>query len=203
LRLDSQTANNLVGQRLRQEIMMSDPYLGQITVYPYTFPPSGWADCNGQLLPISQNTALFSLLGTTYGGDGRVSFGLPDLQGRIPVGQGQLVGGSNYEMGEIAGQENVTLGMQGLPLHSHGLSASTVNGTTNNPSDMIIATPQVGGGRAPATDKGNIYNPGMPDTPLAGTSIGVAGGSQAHNNIQPSLVLRYCIALGGVFPQRP
>ena len=181
---------------------MSDPYLGQITVYPYTFPPSGWADCNGQLLSISQFTALFSLLGTTYGGDGRMTFGLPDLQGRIPVGQGQLAGGSDYVMGGIAGQETVALEMPDLPLHNHGLSASTTNGTTNNPSDMIMATPQVGGGRAPAADKGNIYNPGTPDTALALSSVGVVGGSQPHNNIQPSLVLRYCIALRGVFPQR-
>jgi microcystin-dependent protein len=182
---------------------MSDPFVGQITVYPYSFPPRGWMDCAGQLLPISQNTALFSLLGTTYGGDGRVTFALPDLQGRVPVNQGQLIGGSNYQMGEASGEENVTLITSSMPSHSHPVNASTVNGTTNNPSGLVLATPQVGGGRGPAADKGNIYNPGTTTAPLAMTSVGAAGGSQPHNNIQPSLVLRYCIAMVGVFPARP
>src|ERR1700754_507732 len=106
---------------------MAEPFLGQITVYPYSFPPRGWADCAGQLLSIQQNTALFSLLGTTYGGDGRVTFGLPDLQGRIPVGQGQLTGGGDYVMGEMAGDENVTLTSDTMARHNHGLIASTVN----------------------------------------------------------------------------
>jgi microcystin-dependent protein len=181
---------------------MSDPFLGQITVYPYSFPPAGWADCNGQLLSITQNTALFSLLGTTYGGDGRTTFALPDLQGRIPVGQGQLTGGGNYALGETDGQETVALSTQTMPAHSHGVSASTAFGTTNNPSGMILATPQVGGGRTPA-DKGKIYNPAAPDTPLSGSSIAQTGGSLPHNNVQPSLVLRYCIALRGIFPSRP
>src|SRR3979490_1133720 len=98
---------------------MSEPFLGQITVYPYTFPPRGWLDCSGQLLPIQQYTALFSLLGTNFGGDGRVTFGLPDLQGRVPVGQGQLLGGGTYSMGETSGAENVTLDIQSMPAHSH------------------------------------------------------------------------------------
>jgi microcystin-dependent protein len=181
---------------------MSDPFIGQITLYPYTFPPNGWADCNGQLLPISQYAALFSLLGTQYGGNGTSNFALPDLQGRVPVGQGQLSGGGDYAMGEMGGQEAVTLGVSTMPQHTHGLSASTVNGTTNNPAGMILATPQVGGGRGQQADKGNIYNPAPPSTPLAPASVGPAGGSQPHNNVQPSLVLRYCIALQGVFPTR-
>lgn len=181
---------------------MSEPFLGQITVYPYTFPPTGWADCNGQLLPISQYSALFSLLGTQYGGNGTTNFALPDLQGRVPVGQGQLPGGSNYVMGEMAGLEAVTLAIPTMPQHTHGLSASTANGSTNNPSGMILATPQVGGGRGQQSDKGNIYNPAPPSTPLIPTSVAPAGGSQPHNNIQPSLALRYCIALQGVFPAR-
>lgn len=181
---------------------MSDPFLGQITVYPYSFPPAGWADCSGQLLPISQYAALFSLLGTQYGGNGTSNFALPDLQGRIPVGQGQLAGGSNYVMGETAGSENVTLGPPSMPSHSHGLSATTVKGTTNNPSGMILAEPLVGGGHGGAADKGNIYNPAAPTTAMNGASIGLAGSSLPHNNVQPSLVLRYCIALRGVFPSR-
>jgi microcystin-dependent protein len=181
---------------------MSEPFLGQITVFPYTFPPNGWADCSGQLLPIAQNTALFSLLGVQYGGDGRTTFGLPDLRGRIPLGQGQLTGGGNYAMGETDGVEAVTLGIPTMPQHTHALNAATASGTTNNPAGMVLATPQVGGGRGPATDKGNIYNPAPPTTPLAASSVVPVGGSQPHNNIQPSLVLRYCIALQGVFPSR-
>jgi microcystin-dependent protein len=181
---------------------MAEPFLGQITVYPYNFPPRGWADCNGQLLAISQFTALFSLLGTAYGGDGRVTFALPNLQGSIPLGQGQLLGGNDYQMGETGGDEGVTIQIPTMPAHNHGVSASTVNGTTNSPSGMILATPQVGGGRGPAADKGNIYNPAAPDTPLGSPSITPVGGSQPHNNIQPSLVLRYCIAMEGIFPSR-
>jgi microcystin-dependent protein len=180
---------------------MSQPFLGQITVYPYSFPPNGWADCSGQLLSISQFSALFSLLGTAYGGNGTTTFGLPDLQGRIPVGQGLLLGGDNYVMGETSGQENVTVLTSNMPVHSHALNATTGVGSTNNPDGLILAKPQVGGGRG-SSDKGNIYNPGTVDTPLAPASVGPIGGSQPHNNIQPSLVLRYCIALQGVFPVR-
>jgi microcystin-dependent protein len=180
---------------------MSSPFLGQITVYPYNFPPNGWADCSGQLLPISQYSALFSLLGTQYGGNGTTNFGLPDLQGRIPVGQGQLTGGSDYIMGEVAGGENVTILASSMPAHSHTLTATTADGSVNNPSGLILAKPQTGGGRG-GGNQGDIYNPGNVDTPLAPTSLGVAGGSQPHNNIQPTLVLRYCIALQGVFPSR-
>jgi microcystin-dependent protein len=180
---------------------MSEPFLGQITVYPYNFAPNGWADCSGQILPISQYAALFSLLGTQYGGNGTSNFALPDLQGRIPLGQGQLVGGGNYVMGEAAGEENVTLLASSMPMHNHTLSATTINGSINNPAGLILAKPQTGGGRG-GGNQGDIYNPGTVDTALAPTSIGVAGGSQPHNNIQPTLVLRYCIALQGVFPSR-
>ena len=181
---------------------MSSPFLGQITVFPYTFAPFGWADCAGQILPISQYAALFSLLGTQYGGNGTSTFALPDLQGRIPLGQGQLLGGSVYDMGEISGVENVTLLQTSMPGHSHSLAATTIDGSTNNPSGLILAKSQTGGGRGGGGSQGDIYNPGTVDTPLAPSSIGIAGGSQPHNNIQPSLVLRYCIAMQGVFPSR-
>jgi microcystin-dependent protein len=182
---------------------MSSPFLGQITVYPYSFAPYGWADCSGQLLPISQYTALFSLLGTQYGGNGTSNFALPDLQGRIPVGQGQLTGGgSAYTMGEVAGDENVTILASNMPAHVHPLIATTADGSTNNPAGLILAKPQTGGGRGGGGNQGDIYNPGNVDTPLAPTSLGAAGGSQPHNNIQPTLVLRYCIALQGIFPSR-
>jgi microcystin-dependent protein len=175
---------------------MATPFLGQITVYPYTFPPNGWLDCAGQLLPISQFSALFSLLGTTYGGNGTSNFALPDLQGRIPVGQGQLPGGSDYVMGEVAGAENVTVLVANMPAHSHGLSVTEVNASTNNPSGQVLAKALHSGAQ------GKIYNPATPDTPLAATSVGTAGSSLPHNNIQPSLVLRYCISMQGVFPTR-
>jgi microcystin-dependent protein len=181
---------------------MATPFLGQITVYPYSFPPHGWADCSGQLLPISQYTALFSLLGTQYGGNGTSNFALPDLQGRSPVGQGPLPGGSNYLMGEAGGAENVTLGLSNIPQHNHSVNASMSDGTTNNPAGKILAKPQVGGGHGGGASEGNIYNPGAPDTSLAPASVGSTGGSLPHNNVQPSLVLRYCIALQGIFPSR-
>jgi microcystin-dependent protein len=181
---------------------MATPFLGQITVYPYNFAPQGWADCNGQLLSIRQYTALFSLLGTNYGGDGINTFGLPDLQARIPVGQGQLLGGEDYLVGETAGEENVTLVTQTMPQHSHGLGAVTTAGATNNPSGTVLAMPQTGGGRGGTSYKGQVYNPATPDTPIAPASIVPVGGSQPHNNMQPSLVLRYCIALEGIFPAR-
>jgi microcystin-dependent protein len=179
---------------------MADNFLGQITVYPYSFPPYGWADCAGQLLPISQYTALFSLLGTTYGGDGRSTFGLPDLRGRIPVGQGQAVGGTIYDMGEVGGVEAVTLDISTIPSHSHGLSATETDGTVNTPAGQVLAR-AVSGSRTKQVD-GNIYNSAAPTASLAAGSIGTAGTSFPHNNIQPSLGLRYCIALQGVYPAR-
>ena len=179
---------------------MSEPFLGQITVFPYTFPPHGWADCAGQLLPISQYSALFSLLGVQYGGNGTSNFALPDLQGRIPVGQGQLTGGSDYVMGETAGSETVAVTSSALPSHSHSLNATTAHGTTNEPVGNLLATSFTG--TPHSSNKGDIYNATAADTALAPTSIAPAGGSQPHNNIQPSLVLRYCIALQGIFPSR-
>ncbi|HET7881836.1 MAG TPA: tail fiber protein [Acetobacteraceae bacterium] len=179
---------------------MSQPFLGQITLFPYTFPPRGWADCQGQLMPISQNTALFSLLGTTYGGDGRTTFALPDLQGRAAVGQGTLSGGSVYGLGEQTGSENVGLIPQAMPAHNHALNATTSQGTTNTPSGALLATAALGPPRQ--SNRGNVYNAATPSTGLVGTSVAPAGGGQPHNNVQPSLVLRYCIAISGVFPSR-
>jgi microcystin-dependent protein len=179
---------------------MSEPFLGQITVFPYSFAPRGWADCAGQLLPISQNTALFSLLGTNFGGNGTSNFALPDLQGRIPIGQGTAIGGSSYVMGETGGEETVSLQASTTAAHTHSLNVTTVHGSINIPTGQLLATAQTGG--LQGSNKGNIYNPAAPDTGLVAGSITTAGGSQPHNNIQPSVVLRYCIALEGVFPPR-
>src|ERR1700722_7603579 len=129
---------------------MSDPFIGQITVYPYNFPPNGWLDCAGQFLPIQQFAALFSLLGTTYGGNGTTNFGLPDLQGRIPVGQGQLPGGRDYVMGGIDGSETVTPATSNMPIHNHSLNATSGVGSTNDPTGAVLAKAQTGGGRGSA-----------------------------------------------------
>jgi len=179
---------------------MSEPFIGQITVFPYSFPPKGWADCVGQVMPISQNTTLFALLGTRYGGDGRTTFGLPDLQGRVAVGQGLLAGGSTYVMGEKGGLENVTLTQGSMPSHSHSLNATTDPGTVNTPGGNTLAT--VITGDFAGSNQGNVYNPGSRNTTLAASSVGPSGGSQPHGNLQPSLGLRYCIAMTGMFPPR-
>ncbi len=179
---------------------MSSPFLGQITLFPYQFPPLGWADCQGQLLPISQNTALFSLLGTQFGGDGIRTFGLPDLQGRAAVGQGQLAGGQLYAIGEPGGAESVAISTATMAPHVHAAQAETALGTTNSPNGAVLAT--AAKGTLQGRDKGNIYNPGGPNTALTAASVAQAGGGTPHNNVQPALVLRYCIALRGVFPSR-
>lgn len=179
---------------------MSEPFIGQITLFPYPFPPKGWADCLGQLLPIAQNTALFSLLGTQYGGDGKTTFALPNLQSRVAVGQGMLVGGSTYMMGETAGAQTVTVDQNAMPSHTHTLNATTSDGTTNTPAGNLLAN--VFQGDFQGGSQGNVYNPAPPDTTLVPASVGPAGGSQPHNNMQPYLALRYCIALTGIFPPR-
>jgi microcystin-dependent protein len=179
---------------------MSEPFLGQITIYPYNFAPYGWADCAGQTLPISQNAALFSLLGTNYGGNGTSNFNLPDLQGRVCVSQGTAVGGSDYSIGEQGGVENVTLTQNQSAVHNHSLNATTARGTAQSPGGNLLATGEVGAGREVST--ASVYNPANPNTTLTTNAIAPAGGSQPHNNVQPLLVLRYCIAISGVFPAR-
>lgn len=180
---------------------MAQPFLGQIALFPYTFAPKGWAFCAGQLLPISQNTALFSLLGTFYGGDGKATFALPDLQGRVPVGPGQGPGLSSYTQGEEAGIENVSLLSSELPSHNHTLFATTDGGATATASGNQLATAQVGSIHTGFT-KGNIYSSTAPNTSLAPTALSITGSGLPHNNLQPYLVLQYCVALQGVFPSR-
>ena len=183
---------------------MSEPFIGQITLFPYPFAPLGWADCAGQILPIRQYTALFSLLGTYYGGNGTTNFALPNLQGRVGIGQGTGPGLSSYDLGESGGEETVALPPGASAVHSHSLNATTAHGAGNAPAGNLLATGQTGAGREANT--ASIYNAARPDTTLAAKSITPAGGSGGgtlpHNNVQPFLVLRYCIALQGVFPQR-
>jgi microcystin-dependent protein len=180
---------------------MQNPFLGQITFYSYSFAPKGWIECAGQILPISQYAALFALLGTAFGGNGTSNFALPDLQGRVPVGIGPLPGGSDYVMGETGGAENVTITTSEMAAHNHTLAASTAQGTVDNPTGAILASPYVGS-RSTGVSTGSIYNPGTPNTNLVPASLSLAGGNQPHNNLQPFLVLRPCIALSGVFPAR-
>ncbi|HWF49166.1 MAG TPA: tail fiber protein [Solirubrobacteraceae bacterium] len=171
---------------------MSEPFLGEIRMFGFNFAPQGWAFCNGQTLPIAQNTALFALLGTQYGGNGQTTFALPNLQSRVAIHQGTGVGLSNYQMGETGGVESVTLISQQMPAHSHPVNVSGAPGTATRPD-----------GAVPARATVDIYAP-APDgtTPMNAGMIGNTGGSQPHTNIQPYLAVNFCIALQGIFPSR-
>lgn len=170
---------------------MSEPFLGQILIFGFNFPPRGWAACNGQILPIAQNTALFSLLGTTYGGNGQTTFGLPNLQSRVPLHFGQGPGLSNYDLGQAAGTETVTLLQTQMPAHGHLAGVSQAAGTTTRPSGKVPAT--AGAAAYADASDGSAFNPAF---------VQNAGGSQPHDNLQPYLALNFCIALEGIFPSR-
>lgn len=170
--------------------MPLEPFLGQIMPVGFNFAPRGWALCNGQVLPIAQNTALFSLLGTTYGGDGRTTFALPDLQARIPIGQSQGPGLSNRPLGSPGGADAVTLTTAQLPAHNHLVQGAAVAGTSSYPGDQTWA--QV---------RGRLYSTSGPDQ-MTGGAVAVTGGGQPHNNLPPYLVLYFAIALQGLFPSR-
>jgi microcystin-dependent protein len=170
-----------------------DPFVAEIRIFPFNFAPKGWAFCDGQLLPLSQNTALFSLLGTTYGGDGKSTFALPDLQGSSPMHPGQGPGLSPHDLGEIGGTPFVTLIETELPSHVHAVNA------TNGPANL----------QAPASDRviGRANNNVFLDNPanlvlMAFQTLSLAGSSLPHNNMQPYLTLNFCIALQGVYPPR-
>ncbi len=172
---------------------MSDPFVAEIRVMPYTFAPKGWARCDGQLMPISQNTALFALLGTYYGGNGVSNFALPDLRGDYAMGTGQGPGLSDRALGETVGVPEVTLQPQEMPSHSHNLMAGATPASTSPTAALM--SPTVSGG-------GNVYRtPGLA-APMAPASLGTAGGGQAHENRQPCLAVPFCIALQGIFPPR-
>lgn len=173
---------------------MSEPFIGQIAIFGFNFPPRGWALCNGQLLAIAQNTALFSLLGTTYGGNGQTTFALPDLRGRVPVHFGQGPGLSSYALGQSAGTETVTLLTTQIPAHTHALNCQSEAGNTGSPVGAVLA--KEGAGLAAP------YQGGVANSIMAASSIGAAGGSQPHSNIQPYLTINFCIALEGIFPSR-
>jgi microcystin-dependent protein len=177
-----------------------DPFVAEIRIFPFSFAPKGWAFCDGQILPISQNTALFSLLGTTYGGNGTSNFALPNLQGRAAINRGQGPGLSLRDLGEAAGSDTVTLLASEIPSHSHFLNADTGGATTGNPSGGAYAEGVWNAGGT--SGNVNIYTTAAPDTQLAPTAIAAAGGGQPHNNMMPYLTLNFCIALQGVYPPR-
>lgn len=171
---------------------MPDPFLGEIRLFGFNFAPVGWAMCQGQQLPISQNAALFSLLGVSYGGNGTTTFALPDLRARVPLSMGQGPGLSDYVIGQTGGSENVALVATQLPAHSHSVNASSTAAAADRPAGAVL-------GRASV----NIYSSG-PDgaTVMNGGMIANTGGSQPHPNLQPFLTLNFCIALQGVYPSR-
>jgi len=172
---------------------MSDPFVAEIRIFPFNFAPRGWAFCNGQLMAISQNTALFSLLGVTYGGDGRTTFALPHLQGSVPIQPGQGPGLSNYDLGETGGSETVTLLTSEMPAHSHALQASIGLAAGRDPTNAAMARSR----------GANAYGPATSLVTMSPQALAVAGGSQPHNNLQPYLTLNFCIALQGIYPSRP
>jgi len=173
---------------------MTDPFVAEIRIFAGNFAPKGWAQCNGQLLPLSQNTALFSLLGTFYGGDGKSTFALPNLEGSVPIHQGIGPGLSERFLGEAGGSESVTLLTSETPLHTHSLQVSTVGPDDNDPAPDRILTLAQGAG---------VYNPTLtPTAQLNFQSVAINGSSFPHNNLQPYLVLTFIIAMQGVFPPR-
>ena len=173
---------------------MSDPFVAEIRIFPFKFAPLGWAFCNGQIMPISQNTALFSLLGTSYGGNGTTTYALPNLANSAPMQPGQGAGLSERDLGETGGSEAVTLLVAEIPAHTHELRAAAGQaGNTNTPTNNVLAVSQ----------NGNAYTAVIQATPMASESLFAAGGDKPHNNMQPFLALNFCIAMQGNFPPRP
>jgi microcystin-dependent protein len=164
---------------------MSEPFLSEIKIVSFNFPPKGWALCNGQLLPINQNQALFSLLGTTYGGNGQTNFALPNLRGRLPIHMG-----NGHTLGEAAGSTSVTVNIQQLPTHLHPLQATNANGATANPANAYLGAVN------------SMYGAATSLTTMQPASVTSVGGSQPHNNMMPYLTLNFIIALQGIFPSQ-
>ncbi|MES2649670.1 MAG: tail fiber protein [Bacteroidota bacterium] len=173
--------------------MPSEPYIGEIFMSGFNFPPRGYANCSGQILSIAQNTALFSLLGTTYGGNGQTTFGLPDLRGRVPINMGQGPGLSNKNLGEMSGTEDVTLLPTQMPQHNHALNAVSQAGDISIPTNAFLAN-------TGSLDK--EYRATGTQTAMNVAAIGNTGGSQPHSNMQPYLVVNFYIAIEGLFPSR-
>lgn len=169
------------------------PFIGEISCGGWTFCPNGWAECAGQLLPIAENDNLFNLIGTTYGGDGESTFAMPNLSGRTMLGTGTGAG-ANYTQGEAAGNESVTLTTNQIPTHTHALNAQTATGDSASPTDKVVA--------GVAADDARYATAATTTATLNSAAVGVVGGSQPHNNLQPYLTVKCCISLFGIFPQQ-
>jgi microcystin-dependent protein len=172
---------------------MSEPFLGEIRMFAGNFAPQGWAFCQGQILPIAQNTALFSLLGTTYGGNGQTTFALPDLRGRLPMNPGQGPGLSPRSLGQVGGSETVTLLTNQMPAHTHQLNASNQEGNASAPTGSLMSA-------FPSDATAICYHDGNPNTTMSPQAIGATGGSQPHDNMPPFLCVNFIIALEGIYP---
>lgn len=172
---------------------MSEPFLAEVRIVGFNFAPRGWAFCDGQILPINQNQSLYSLLGTTYGGDGRTTFALPDLRGRTPIHVGRSNGGGDHRLGQKSGEETHTLAVNEMPQHTHILQASTSDtGRVADPSGNVLGK-----------SASDLYSDSLTGLiPMGAGSVTNVGGSQAHDNMQPYLALNFCIALQGLFPSR-
>ncbi|HTL97927.1 MAG TPA: tail fiber protein [Holophagaceae bacterium] len=177
---------------------MSTPFLGEIRITGFNFPPKGWAMCNGQLLAINQNQALFSILGTTYGGNGITTFALPDLRSRVPMHWGNGAGLSPRSLGEVGGEETVTLTSTQVPYHGHAMTVIAAAGTTNNPNGALLAQAKLASNSAQV----NSFGPASGGEVALFPEVGSAGSGQPHTNLPPVQCLNYVIALSGIFPSR-
>ena len=169
---------------------MAEPFLAEIRIMGFNFAPRGWATCDGQILPINQNQSLYSLLGTTYGGDGRTTFGLPNLRGRTPIHRGSS-NGTSYSLGDIAGEETHTLAANEMPMHTHTLRATDNPAASDQPTGNVFSNASA-----------NVYAQFGTTVAMNASSVLSVGGGQSHNNMQPCLALNFCIALQGLFPSR-
>lgn len=170
---------------------MSEPFLAEVRIVGFNFAPRGWAFCDGQILPINQNQSLYSLLGTTYGGDGRTSFALPDMRGRVPIHVGRSNGGAVHGEGQKSGEETHTLAVNEMPQHTHIARATNATAIGDDPTNRVL-------GQAGT----NVYAGFVSGTPMGAGTVTHVGGGQAHDNMQPYLALNFCIALRGLFPSR-
>lgn len=173
---------------------MSDPFVAEIRIFPFNFSPRGWAFCDGQLLPLSQNTALFSLLGTNYGGDGKSTFALPNLQGSVPIQSGQGAGLSPFDLGQQGGSQTVTLLISEMPAHNHLVQASPY------PADYPLPAPDTV--LCQAAGDASYSTQTTPSAVMAYQSLSISGGNLPHNNLMPYLTLNFCIAIQGIYPPR-
>lgn len=174
-----------------------DPFIGEVRLLPYTFAPAGWQDCDGSLLSISENDVLYALIGTTFGGDGQNTFAVPDLRGRLPIHMGTGAGLGTYSLGQVSGTETVTLIPAQMPAHTHMAMVTSGVASTGTPGGNV----ELGAISGDAMYTSDIT--GLPSYPAAGTMIGPAGGSQPHDNTMPTLAVRFCIALNGIWPSQP